>query len=84
MPLKNRIKAILQRNSHTPPQQHHPIPNSSLQSPEHKDLATTNNTAQENVANTDHEARAGELTFEEDTQGGMGRHLGLASTTFLM
>jgi hypothetical protein len=26
----------------------------------------------------------GELTFEEDTAGGMGRHLGLFSTTFLM
>ena len=26
----------------------------------------------------------GELTFEEDTAGGLGRHLGLTSTTFLM
>lgn len=26
----------------------------------------------------------GELTFEEDTSGGLGRHLGLVSTTFLM
>lgn len=26
----------------------------------------------------------GELTFEEDTSGGLGRHLGLFSTTFLM
>ena len=26
----------------------------------------------------------GELTFEEDTMGGLGRHLGLFSTTFLM
>lgn len=26
----------------------------------------------------------GELTFEEDTAGGMGRHLGLVSTTLLM
>ena len=26
----------------------------------------------------------GELTFEEDTAGGLGRHLGLFSTTFLM
>lgn len=26
----------------------------------------------------------GELTFEEDTAGGMGRHLGLFSTTALM
>lgn len=27
---------------------------------------------------------AGELTFEEDTAGGLGRHLGVFSTTFLM
>jgi hypothetical protein len=26
----------------------------------------------------------GELSFEEDTRGGLGRHLGLVSTTFLM
>jgi hypothetical protein len=26
----------------------------------------------------------GELRFDEDTRGGMGRHLGLTSTTFLM
>jgi solute carrier family 7 (L-type amino acid transporter), member 9/15 len=26
----------------------------------------------------------GELSFDEDTRGGMGRHLGLTSTTFLM
>lgn len=26
----------------------------------------------------------GELTFEEDTSGGLGRHLGVFSTTFLM
>lgn len=26
----------------------------------------------------------GELSFDEDTRGGMGRHLGLMSTTFLM
>lgn len=29
-------------------------------------------------------AQPGELTLEEDTAGGMGRHLGLFSTTFLM
>lgn len=28
--------------------------------------------------------KPGELTFEEDTAGGLGRHLGLFSTTFLM
>jgi len=27
---------------------------------------------------------AGESSFDEDTRGGMGRHLGLMSTTFLM
>ena len=27
--------------------------------------------------------KAGELTFEEDTAGGLGRHLGVFSTTFL-
>lgn len=32
----------------------------------------------------DAEVQPGELTFEEDTAGGMGRHLGLFSTTFLM
>ncbi len=26
----------------------------------------------------------GELNFDEDTRGGLGRHLGLVSTTFLM
>ena len=26
----------------------------------------------------------GELSFDEDTRGGLGRHLGLTSTTFLM
>lgn len=29
-------------------------------------------------------AKAGELDFEEYTRGGMGRHLGTFSTTFLM
>ena len=28
--------------------------------------------------------RVGELTFEEDTSGGLGRHLGVFSATFLM
>lgn len=32
----------------------------------------------------DAENQPGELTFAEDTAGGMGRHLGLFSTTFLM
>ncbi len=34
--------------------------------------------------NIDETVEAGELTFVEDTKGGMGRHLGLWSTTFLM
>lgn len=29
-------------------------------------------------------AEVGELSFEEDTRGGLGRHLGIVSTTFLM
>ena len=32
----------------------------------------------------DHIVESGELTFSEDVKGGMGRHLGLFSTTFLM
>lgn len=32
----------------------------------------------------DQDVNPGELTFEEDTRGGLGRHLGLFSTTFLM
>lgn len=32
----------------------------------------------------DKSLQAGELTMEEDTAGGMGRHLGLFSTTLLM
>ena len=31
-----------------------------------------------------HEVHPGELSFEEDVAGGLGRHLGLFSTTFLM
>jgi hypothetical protein len=31
-----------------------------------------------------HAVQVGELTFEEDTAGGMGRHLGITSTTLLM
>lgn len=32
----------------------------------------------------DRKVAPGELSFEEDTAGGLGRHLGLFSTTFLM
>lgn len=32
----------------------------------------------------DHLVAPGHLSFEEDTVGGLGRHLGLFSTTFLM
>lgn len=38
-------------------------------------------------ASGDRELRAddvGELAFEEYTQGGLGRHMGIFSTTFLM
>ena len=31
-----------------------------------------------------HALNPGELTFEDDVAGGLGRHLGVASTTFLM
>ena len=31
-----------------------------------------------------HAVHPGELSFEEDVAGGLGRHLGLVSTTFLM
>lgn len=36
------------------------------------------------VAEADAILRPGELSFDEDTAGGLGRHLGLWSTTFLM
>lgn len=36
------------------------------------------------VANGDSTAKAGELDFEQYTRGGLGRHLGVFSTTFLM
>lgn len=36
----------------------------------------------ETIADTT--VQPGELSFEEDTAGGLGRHLGLYSTTFLM
>ena len=32
----------------------------------------------------DHTVQPGELTLEQDAAGGLGRHLGLSSTTFLM
>lgn len=32
----------------------------------------------------DHTVQPGDLTLEQDTAGGLGRHLGLFSTTFLM
>lgn len=39
---------------------------------------------QEVEHDTDESVQPGELTLEEDTAGGMGRHLGLFSTTLLM
>ena len=36
------------------------------------------------AVDADHAVQPGELSLEEDTAGGMGRHLGLFSTTFLM
>ncbi|KUJ17477.1 amino acid transporter [Mollisia scopiformis] len=37
-----------------------------------------------NEKEKDLSVQAGELTFEEDTSGGLGRHLGVFSTTFLI
>ena len=31
-----------------------------------------------------HQLHPGELSFEDDVAGGLGRHLGVTSTTFLM
>jgi hypothetical protein len=36
------------------------------------------------VGNGDSTAKAGQLDFEQYTRGGLGRHLGVFSTTFLM
>lgn len=36
------------------------------------------------AAESDEILNPGELSFDEDTAGGLGRHLGLWSTTFLM
>lgn len=36
------------------------------------------------VGSNEQHAKAGELGFEEATRGGMGRHLGITSTIFLM
>lgn len=38
----------------------------------------------DDAAEADDILNPGELSFEEDTAGGLGRHLGLWSTTFLM
>ncbi len=39
---------------------------------------------QQDGAIVSHELHPGELSFEDDVAGGSGRHLGVASTTFLM
>ena len=44
--------------------------------------SSTDGQEEETVVNTT--VQPGELSFEEDTAGGLGRHLGLFSTTFLM
>ena len=53
-------------------------------SPSEKDgVVTTEERAPDNVV-TDHILQPGELSIEDDVAGGLGRHLGLYSTTFLM
>ena len=44
----------------------------------------TSPVVQQAVDIADHEVQPGELSLEEDTAGGMGRHLGVYSLTFLM
>lgn len=39
---------------------------------------------EEKLPGADRQLEPGELSFAEDTSGGLGRHLGLFSTTFLM
>lgn len=48
-----------------------------------KDNSLDDGTGVEEPA-ADAENQPGELTFAEDTAGGMGRHLGIFSATFLM
>ncbi|CAG8972146.1 hypothetical protein HYALB_00009694 [Hymenoscyphus albidus] len=78
MAVTSRIKSLFQQNKN--PQQ-----NPHLESPnfEPKDSTPAINVAQQDGGVME-EPPQGELTFEEDTQGGMGRHLGLLSTTFLI
>ncbi|MCJ1370174.1 hypothetical protein MMC20_001386 [Loxospora ochrophaea] len=53
-------------------------------SPSEKDgVVTTEERAPDNVV-TDHILQPGELSIEDDVAGGLGRHLGLYSTTFLI
>lgn len=85
MTLTHRIKSLFAREE-PQPQTSQQTPNLESQSPETepKNLVPANNAVQENGGIDVEQAPAGELTFEEDTQGGMGRHLGLWSTTSLM
>ncbi|KAH8816509.1 high affinity methionine permease [Xylogone sp. PMI_703] len=58
------------------------IPPSDTGYPEHKGVVLDTSSDGDPVA--DRAVAPGELTYEEDVKGGMGRHLGLTSTTFLI
>jgi hypothetical protein len=47
------------------------------------DVTSLSQNSEDEKAN-DRSLETGELSFAEDTSGGMGRHLGLMDTTFLM
>ena len=49
-----------------------------------KGETTANALATTNATGADQNVQQSDLSFEEDTQGGLGRHLGLMSTTLLM
>lgn len=56
-------------------------------SPNEKEIDTTSADDADYVGHSSHiprDAEAGELTVDETTAGGLGRHLGVFSTTFLM
>lgn len=59
----------------------------SLSSPTEKDVYTTEEPENDTASSPEFipkDAQAGELTLDETASGGLGRHLGVFSTTFLM
>jgi hypothetical protein len=58
-----------------------PAKHDFTQSPDYKDVQPSHNLSRDGEFQAED---VGELPFEECTQGGLGRHLGLFSTTFLM